>query len=335
MTPEPSSDGILEEFRLEFLDYWNRLPNKGFFLVLLAAWLALFQFMGNSARGYIATRSLLSWMWQVYGAKTAEGVSEEAHGKLIPLVVLGLFWWKRKELLGAEIRLWWPGLCLVAAGLFVHVLGFIVEQSRISIVGLFLGVYGLTGLAWGPGWLRRSFFPFFLLGFCVPITPVLQPITFPLQLLVSRLVEMIANTGFGMGILRDGTQLRDPMGQWAYNVAAPCSGIHSLVATAAIALIYSLLTFRSRWKVALMLVSAVPLAVAGNVLRMMSIVFAAELGGHDWGKAVHDGGPMGMWSLLPYLPVFGGVLLLGHWLREPLGPRAEAGAVPLTQPQKT
>jgi hypothetical protein len=57
--------------------------------------------------------------------------------------------------------------------------------------------------------------------------------------------------------------------------------------------------------------------VAGNVLRMMSIVFAAEMGGQDWGNAVHEGGPMGIYSLLPYLPVFAGVMLLGQWLREP------------------
>jgi len=46
--PDQPTDGIIEEFRTEFLKCWERLPNKGFFLVLLAAWLALFQFRGNS-----------------------------------------------------------------------------------------------------------------------------------------------------------------------------------------------------------------------------------------------------------------------------------------------
>ena len=45
-------NGVLEEFRLEFVDCWQRLPNKGFFLGLLAAWVALFQFLGNSTLGY-------------------------------------------------------------------------------------------------------------------------------------------------------------------------------------------------------------------------------------------------------------------------------------------
>jgi hypothetical protein len=41
-------NGVLEDFRIEFLECWHRMPNKGFFLVLLAAWLALFHFLGNS-----------------------------------------------------------------------------------------------------------------------------------------------------------------------------------------------------------------------------------------------------------------------------------------------
>jgi exosortase len=315
--PQEPTNGILEEFRLEFLECWKQVPNKGFFLVLLAAWLALFQFLGNSARGYIDTPSLMGWMWSVYTTHGTDGVSEDSHGSLMPVVVLALFWWKRKELLAAELRLWWPGLALVGLGLLIHTVGFVVEQSRISIVGLFIGIYGLTGLAWGPGWLRRSFFPFFLFAFCVPLGSVMQPITFPLRMLVSRLVEFISNPLLGIGIIRNGTDLIDPGGQYKYGVAAPCSGIHSLIATLVVALIYALLRFRAWWRVGLMVGSAVPLAVAGNVLRMLTIVLAAEAGGQSWGNYIHEGGPGGVLSLLPYVPVFGGLLLLGHWLKEP------------------
>lgn len=315
--PHQPTNGILEEFRIEFLDCWKRLPNKAFFLGLLVAWLAIFQFLGNSALGYIRTPSLLKWMWSVYSAQSAEGVSEEAHGKLIPLVVLALFWWKRKSLLAADLRLWWPGLGLLGLGVLLHIVGFGAEQSRISIVGLFTGIYGLMGLAWGPDWLRRSFFPFFLFVFCVPLGPVLQPLTFPLRVLVCKIVVFISNPILGMGVVRNGTALMNPIANYQYDVAAPCSGIHSLIATGAIAVIFAWLSFRSWWRIGLMVVSALPLAVTGNVLRMMSIVLAAELGGQEWGKTVHDGGPFDLFSLLPYVPVFAGVMLLGHYLREP------------------
>jgi exosortase len=278
----------------------------------------------------------MSWMWTVYTTHGPDGVSEDSHGTLIPLVVLGLLWWKRKELLAVNARLWWPGLVLVGLGLLIHIVGFVVEQSRVSIVGLFIGIYGLMGLAWGPAWLRRSFFPFFLFAFCVPLGPVIQSITFPLRMLVSKVVTFIANPVLGIGIIRNGTDLIDPAGQYKYGVAAPCSGIHSLIATLVIALIYSLLRFKAWWRVGLLVASAVPLAVAGNVLRMLTIVIAAEIGGQSWGNYIHEGGPGGVISLLPYLPVFAGVLLLGHWLREPsLEPKPDAAPAPPMETQPT
>jgi hypothetical protein len=60
----------------------------------------------------------------------------------------------------------------------------------------------------------------------------------------------------------------------------------------------------------------VPLAVIGNTLRMLTIVIAAEVGGQEAGSYVHEGGPFGILSLLPYVAAFGGLLLLGHWLRD-------------------
>src|SRR5665647_1344854 len=45
---------------------WRRLPNKIFFFALLAAWLLLFQFWGNSILGYVHTSSLFVWLDEAY-----------------------------------------------------------------------------------------------------------------------------------------------------------------------------------------------------------------------------------------------------------------------------
>ena len=49
---------------------------------------------------------------------------------------------------------------------------------------------------------------------------------------------------------------------------------------------------------------------------MLSIIIAAEIWGQEGGSYVHEGGPFGVLSLLPYAAAFAGLLLLGHWLRE-------------------
>ncbi len=73
------------EWKRELAVVWRSLPDKPAFFLLLAGWLALFRFLGNSTFGYVDTPSLFAWMLNAYNAPG----SEDAHGNLVPLVVLG------------------------------------------------------------------------------------------------------------------------------------------------------------------------------------------------------------------------------------------------------
>jgi len=301
------AEGLSDEIRIA----WRQLPDKGLFFALLGAWLALFHFLGNSTLGYTRTPSLLLWMYQAYSTSGLEG--EDGQGLIIPFLVLGLFWWKRKELLALPLRGWWPGLLLVAAALALHILGFVVQQARISIVALFVGIYALTGLVWGTRWLRASFFPFFLFAFMVPLGSYAAKITFPLQMLVSWLVEHLFDDVLGIGVMRVGTQLFNSLGTYQFEVAAACSGIRSLTSTLLAATTFGFIVFRSPWKRATMIAAAVPLAVIGNVLRLTLIVGAGEFFGQNVGNFVHKNT---FFSLLPYVPVFVGLMYISRWLEE-------------------
>jgi exosortase len=296
----------------EFRACWQRLPNKGFFFALLAAWLALFQFLGNSTLGYFHSPSLFRYMSNAYN--NAGLSSDEALGNVIPFVVVGLFWWKRHELLKLPLKLWPPALLLVALGLALHIAGYLIEEPRISIVALFTGIYGLTGLAWGRQWLRKSFFPFSLFVFCVPVSEFIEPVTLPLRILVSTLTEWVAHYILGIGVLRMGTQLFDPLGTYQYDVVAACSGIRSFMAIFLLATVYGFITFRSPWKRLFLMALALPFSVLGNLVRMLCIIITAAMGGQEWGNYVHEGGPMGIISLLPYVPAILGLLFAGRWL---------------------
>jgi exosortase len=166
------------------------------------------------------------------------------------------------------------------------------------------------GLAWGPAWLRTCFFPYFLFALSVPLGSLADPITFPLRLMVSKLVALISQNLFGIDVINDGTALVKPSG-YQYDVAAPCSGIHSLVAIGAMAIIYSFMEFPQWWKRVILIGSAIPLAVVGNTFRMMMIILAAEWRGQAYGNAVHSNF---YWSILPYIPAIGGLILIGRWL---------------------
>ena len=53
--------------------------------------------------------------------------------------------------------------------------------------------------------------------------------------------------------------------------------------------------------------------MAGNVFRLSLIVVAAEAFGRSAGNYVHESS---LFSLAPYVPSIGGIMLLGWWLRE-------------------
>jgi exosortase len=162
--------------------------------------------------------------------------------------------------------------------------------------------------------LRSCFFPFLLFGFSVPIGSLAEPITFRMRLLVSQLVGFVSHYILAIDVKVQGTTLIDPSGHYQYEVAAACSGIRSLIATLALAVILAFTSLNKPWKRLLLLAAAFPLAVLGNLVRMLAVVVAAEIGGQDWGMYVHDGGPGGILSLLPYVPAFLGLLMLERYL---------------------
>lgn len=306
------------------MDCWQRLPNKAFFFTLLAAWGLLFQFWGNSILGYYPTSSLFSWLIDVYNVGGTEKATDDSYGNIIPFLVVGLFWWKRKELLALPLQLWWPGLLWLAAAAALHLLGYIVQQPYVSIIALLAGIYALMGLAWGRAWLRHCTYPFFLFVFSIPLTAHLNFILFPLRLLVTWLVALVAHI-IGIGVLRQGTQLMDPSGAYGYDVAAACGGMRSLVAVFLLATVVAFGLLRVPGNRIILIILAVPLAILGNMLRLLAIIFAAEMGGQEWGNYVHEGGPLGIISLLPYVPGMVGLLWVGRWLEKREAKNKSAG----------
>lgn len=288
-------------------DEWRQLPNRWFFLSLAAAWVALFSFLGNATFNYLDSPSLFAWMFVNYSSP----VMDEGHGLLMPFVVLILFWWKRKELVAQPATLWWPALGFVVVALLLHILGYVSQAHFLSVIGFLLGLYGLTGLAWGRHWLKASFFPFFLLLFCIPVGSFAVPLTLPLRLLVSRIVEIIAHCGLSPDLIREGTQLFDAQHTFGYEVAAPCSGIRSLVALLALTTIYGFINFKTPWKRIVMMVIAAPLAVLGNVVRLCITIAVAESFGQGAGKAVETN-----LGFVTFAVAVGCAFLVSRWLEK-------------------
>jgi exosortase len=133
----------------------------------------------------------------------------------------------------------------------------------------------------------------------------------PLRLVVSRIVEMVAQLGLAPDLIREGTQLFDAQRTFGYEVAAACSGIRSLVALVALTTIYGFVNFKAPWKRAVMMLAAVPLAVLGNVVRLCLTIMVAEMFGQSAGKAVETN-----FGFITFAVAVGCVFLLARWLEK-------------------
>jgi exosortase len=291
----------------EFLSYWNRLPDKGLFFVLLAGWIVLFYFWGTTQFNFSTTPSLFEWM---NGAWSAPAM-DSSHGKLIPFVVLALLWFKREQLARCAPGPGWIGLPFLFVALALHAAGFLAQQPRLSMIGLFMGLYGLIGVVWGWQAMRATFFPLFLLGFCLPLGTVLDSHTFALRLMAAKATTVIARDWLDIPLVRDGTKLLNS-DKTTYDVAAACSGIRSFVALAAITTIFAMLKFKKPWKRALIILLTIPLALGCNVLRLVAVIVAGRASGIAAAEFIHE-----WFGYVTYAAALVCLLLVDWWIREP------------------
>ena len=298
----------LEEIRRDLPIVWKNIPYKGVFVSLLTAWVLLFEYFGNSTFGYINTHSLFGWTFYAYLS-----MPDDEHGLFIPYIVLALFWWKRNDFQNMKAQPWLPGLLLVAFALILHILGYLAQQTRISIASFYFGIYALIGVVWGFRALKASFFPMCLFAFALPLGTLAETITFPLRLLATNVTSTLANSVLGIEVVHRGTLIYDPSGAFQYEVAAACGGLRSLTAVMALCTIFGFMNFKLiRNRIILFLVG-IPLAIVANMSRLLGLIIISEAFGREVGMKAHDS----TWfSLVPYVPAIVGVVLIGHWLRE-------------------
>ena len=297
-------------------------------LACAAAGIGLFQWFGNATRGYIPTRSLF-WWW---GDQWINPAGDNQHGPLVLGLAVWLLWRNLGESDKDQVtsnktpagiagrgeqspsRGTWPATLAMLGGLALHLLGYVVQQSRISIVGLLLFTWGVLALGGGRRWGRAAAFPLVFLVFAIPLD-VLDTLGFVLRMGVIKLAVAAAH-GVGLAVVRNGTQLLSPHGGYQYDVAAACSGVRSLMALAALSLLVGYLSFRSWWVRLLLLGLCAPYAFAGNVLRIFAVIVAAEWFGQRTGLTVHD-----WFGFLVFVVVLGLQLATVALLRSRMGDR--------------
>ena len=189
------------------------------------------------------------------------------HGSLVPLFSALVVWNRRRQLARLRLKPSWAGLGIVIFSLVMLVAGVLGAELFLARSSFIFLLAGLVILFCGWEYFRALLFPWGCLFLMVPIPSIVfGQITLPLQLLASRLAAY-ALALLGVPVLRDGNIITLPA--MSLEVAEACSGIRSLMSLITLAVIYGYFTESRLLLRGLLVVAAIPIAVAANGLRIV------------------------------------------------------------------
>lgn len=280
---------LSDRWRLAALDRgeWMGL---GLAAVVVGFLFAMFHFLGNTV-AEAGGRSAFLWMYARWQDKISFGGADYSHGFIIPFVSLWAVWHKRHDLMSAPRSINPSGLALIVVALILHWIGAKMQQTRVSLAALILLLWAFPLYFYGWRFARHLVFPVSYLVFCIPLN-FLDVIAFPLRIFATN-VSVAVLHGLSIDVVQVGSSIRafDAMGaeRWGVDVANPCSGLRSLLAMTALTAVYAYVTQRTLLKRWVLFLSSIPLAIAGNVVRIIFIGLIAEsLGERVAVGLVHD-----------------------------------------------
>lgn len=283
------------------------LVRLGLTAIIVGLAFVMFHFQGNTTDIRAYGRSALLWMvhrWNDTGG-------DFSHGWAIPFVSLGILWFKRRELAAAPKETSRAGLVVVFLALLMHWLGARAQQTRLSLMGLILLIWGVPFYFYGWEVARRIMFACAYLIFCIPLN-FLDSLTFPLRIFVTIATTAVLN-GLGIPAERAGSAIHSlAAGGFSFDVADPCSGLRSLLAMTALTAVYAYFTQKTLLKKWILFVSSIPLAIIGNMARITTVALVAEAFGEKLALGIyHDYSGYVVFSIAIILMVgLGGLLNL-------------------------
>lgn len=232
-----------------------------------------------------------------------------SHGWCVPVFSLYLVWHERRKIVESVGEPSLAGLLLLVPFAFAGFLGVRGAQVRLEIVGFIGTLIGLVWMVFGARTMRRILFPALFLLFCLPFHTYLDVITIHFRMLAVAIAHGVLQ-GCGVEVVREGTMLFSPSGSFSIDVAEPCSGMRSLFAMMALTAGYAYFTQPTWIRRGLLFALSIPIAVIGNVSRILSIVLVAAICSPDFATGFcHDYSGAVVFCVAVYLMVAAGRLI--------------------------
>ncbi|MCC6680406.1 MAG: exosortase/archaeosortase family protein [Phycisphaeraceae bacterium] len=205
-----------------------------------------------------------------------------SHALVIPLISLYFLFQSRDRLSVTPTRTCWWGLAVMCFGLLSYTWWIYPGRNDMfQGYSALIGLFGLLLFLLGPTMMRLIWFPVLYLGFAVKIADALweriawkmQDIAATTSYVVLQFLSLIfqydislAGNQLSISFMKNGQMVSESM-----NVAEACSGLRMLMAFIALGTALAFITPRPWWQRLLMVLMAVPVAIAVNVGRVVTI----------------------------------------------------------------
>ncbi|MHB9155763.1 MAG: exosortase/archaeosortase family protein [Endomicrobiales bacterium] len=206
-----------------------------------------------------------AWLYERFSAPE----SYYSHGFIVPLIAACLVWRKKDELKALPWEYDGRGTWLLAAALALHAFGTLAGVYFVSGLSLLLFVFGCALYLFGKTLTGRLLFPLSFLAFMLPLPLVaVNAVSFPLRMMATKL-SVFFLAAAGLPVSSEGFRILFPRDVLV--VGDPCSGLRSLISLLAMGSVFAYLLNAGFLKKTLLLLLAVPLALASNILRLIAL----------------------------------------------------------------
>jgi len=202
---------------------------------------------------------------------------EYSHGFLIPLISGYIIWKKREVLRASPVQPDYEGFFVFLAGIALLVIGHVVFESSIRRYSLIITIMGLIYFLLGKRMSKILLFPVGYLIFMIPIPYIMfKSMAVHLRFINTKAACTISES-LGIPLIQDGATLLLPNA--TLQVIDWCTGIQSIVAVSALCFFYAYLTQRSLVSKITLIILSVPIAIIGNIFRIVINISLAYLYG--------------------------------------------------------
>ncbi len=189
---------------------------------------------------------------------------EAGHGLLLFPVALWLAW--RSGLVAARRRDFWLGVIVLIGAVLLRAVSELASERYTMRLSMVIALGGLVLCYWGRSQLRQWWLPMLLLALSVPLPELITSgLALPLQFRASRMGAALLEWRH-VPVRLSGNILEIP-GHRLF-VTEACSGLRSLTALLSVSVLTAGLWLQSSVMRTLLVVAAIPVAIALNGVRV-------------------------------------------------------------------